>query len=319
VALLCAYIILEVNTIFFLPFGPNTSQVMISNIEYVLVTISFLLIFSVCNRFNLLVYAIAIVVLVSVSVNLVEYYLPGVLPVLSSVEGRAAGFIGDSNASAMFICLPIPLLAYFSPFVHRYAWYVITLAGVFVTFSREGILLWVLLILCSETLRAHHADGYPLARLVSTGTKILLVVSVLALGAYSTKAGLVDTLFPSLDANTRSRLELSTDDNGRFFAAKSGIDAFVESPIFGNGPGSSRDGSVGPHNMLVMLLAELGLVGGIWFGAYLFSIARYGLPFGFLLLVMISFNSMFTHNFFEWPGVGMLIAFYLVLTERKVV
>jgi hypothetical protein len=219
----------------------------------------------------------------------------------------------------MFICLPIPLLAFFSPLVHRYAWYAITLAGVLVTFSREGMLLWLLLVLCSETLKLHHADGYPLARLVSTGTKIFLVVSVLAVGAFSAKAGLVDALFPSLDANTRNRLELSTDDNGRFYAAKLGLDAFVNAPFFGNGAGATRDGSAenGPHNMLVMVLAELGIVGGLWFCAYLFSIARYGLPFGFLLLLMISFNSMFTHNFFEWPGVGMLIAFYLVLTERK--
>ena len=63
------------------------------------------------------------------------------------------------------------------------------------------------------------------------------------------------------------------------------------------------------------MLAELGLVGGIWIAAFLLSIARYGAPFGLLVVIMFSVSALFTHNLFEWPAVGMLFALYLVVAK----
>ena len=68
--------------------------------------------------------------------------------------------------------------------------------------------------------------------------------------------------------------------------------------------------------MFVLMLAELGLVGGIWITAFLLSIARYGAPFGLLVVIMFSVSALFTHNHFEWPAVGMLFALYLVVAKR---
>jgi hypothetical protein len=73
-------------------------------------------IFSLCKRLDRIIQVVALVVAVSTGINLIEYYLPQLLPVkFTTVPGRAAGFAGDPNGSAMYIILPLPLVAFFAP------------------------------------------------------------------------------------------------------------------------------------------------------------------------------------------------------------
>jgi hypothetical protein len=317
---LLAYGLLEGVRMIFAPLTKEETQILISDSEYVLVTISFVVIFSLCKRLDRIIRVVGLVVAVSAGINLIEYYLPQLLPVTFStdVPGRATGFADDPNDSAHYICLPLPLVAFFAPRPMRYMWYAITLAGISVTFSRGGMVLWVAAVVVTETLKQRERTGLGFTGVTLLTVQFLFVVLVLAY-AVSIFGG-TDALFPSLDNDTRSRLNLSAGDSDRLYLADRGIDMFLNAPLFGNGVGSARtsgnDPPDGPHNMYILMLCELGLAGGIWIAAFLRSIARYGAPFGLLVVIMFSVSAVFTHLLFEWPAVGMLFALYLVVAKR---
>ncbi|MDQ6868933.1 MAG: O-antigen ligase family protein [Pseudomonadota bacterium] len=314
---LLVFVLLEGARAIFTPLTEDETQLLITNIEYVLVTISFVAIFSLCKRLDRIIQVVGLVVAVSAGINLIEYYLPQLLPVtFTSVPGRAAGFAENPNDSATYICLPLPLVAFFAPRLMRYMWYAIALAGIVVTFSRGGMALWVTAVVVTEALKHRERTGLRFTGMILLTIQFLVVALVLA---YAVSAfGGMDALFPDLDNNTRARVSFTTDDNGRLSAAEKGIDMFLDAPLFGKGVGSTRavPPDHGPHNMFVLMLAELGLVGGIWIAAFLLSIARYGAPFGLLVVIMFSVSAAFTHNHFEWPAVGMLFALYLVVAKR---
>jgi len=327
ILLLLAYAFMEGARSIFGPIANSAPTLLITHIEYVLVTICFVVIISLCKRLDWIVQVLGLVVAVSVGINLIQYYLPQFLPTnfTTEVAGRAAGFVTNPNDSADFICLPLPLVAFFAPRLMRYMWYAIALAGVAVTFSRGGMILWVAAVAVTEALKQHERTGLRFTGVILLTIQLLFVALVLYYSASG--FGDVDALFPQLDSNTRDRLNFSTDDNDRLFQAARGIDMFLNAPVFGNGVGSTRpllEGSppdrlllgVGPHNMLIQALADLGIVGGIWIAAFLLSIVRYGAPFGFLVVIMFSVSAPFTQNLFEWPAVGMLFALYIVVAKR---
>ncbi len=316
---LLAYGFLEGVRTIFAPLTAEATQILIYNSEYVLVTISFLVIFSVCTRLERIIQVAGLVVAVNAGINLVEFFLPQLLPVtFTTVPGRAAGFAHDPNESSAYICLALPLTAFFALRLMRYAWYAIALAGVVVTFSRGGFVLWAAAVVITEALKQRETTGLRFAGMILLAVQFLFVGLVLD---YAVNAlGDMDTLSSYLDDNTRSRLNFAQGDNDRVYLAENGMDMFLNAPLFGNGIGSTREGpgavAAGVHNMFVLMLAELGLMGGIWIAAFLLSIASYGAPFGALVAILFSVAALFTHNLFEWPAVGMLFALYLAVAKR---
>ena len=125
-------------------------------------TISFLVIFSLCTRLDRVIRVVGLVVAMSAGINLIQYYLPQLLPVTfhTHVPGRAAGFAEDPNEFAAYICLALPLVAFFARRPVRYMWYVIALAGVAVTFSRGGIVLWVTAVVVTEALKQRERGPF---------------------------------------------------------------------------------------------------------------------------------------------------------------
>jgi hypothetical protein len=310
---LLAYCFLDGTSAVFISAINEGTQIITSNIEYALVTIAFLMIFSLCRRLDWIIGVVGMVVALSVGINLIEYYQPQLLPAFSDVPGRAAGFIENPNESAIFICLPLPLVAFFARRLARYAWYTIALAGTMVTFSRGGILLWATAVVVTEVLKRREGAG----RLGFTGT-FSLAIQFLIVGGFIVYvvSSNMETLFPYLDSNTQARMSLASDDNDRVYLAKKSLEFFFDAPFFGNGVGYTRSVSEGAHNTFIQILAEFGIVGGIWIASFLLSLISYGTPFGFSLVVMFSLSALFTHNHLEWPGMGMLFALYLVVANH---
>jgi O-Antigen ligase len=313
---LLAFVPLEGARAIFTPLTKDETQLLIINSEYVLVTISFLAIFSLCKRLDWIIQVVGLVVAVSTGINLIEYYLPQLLPItFTTTPGRAAGFALNPNDSATYICLPLPLVAFFAPRLMRYMWYAIALAGIAVTFSRAGMVLWVAAVVVTEVLKQRERTGLRITGMILLSIQFLFVALVLA---YAVSAfGGMDAFFPDLNSNTRARVSGTLDDNGRLYAAEKGIDMFLDAPLVGKGIGSTRVSQyIEPHNTFVLMLAELGLVGSIWIAAFLLSMARYGAPFGLLVVIMFCVSASFTHQLVEWPAVGMLFALYLVVAKR---
>lgn len=265
---LLAYGFLEGARAIFTPLTEGATQILISNSEYVLVTISFMVIFSLCRRLDRIIQVVGLVVVVSAGINLIEFFLPQLLPFsFTTVPGRAAGFANDPNESAAYICLPLPLVAFFAPRLMRYMWYTIALVGIVVTFSRGGMVLWVAVVVVTEALKQRERTGLRFTGLILLTSQFLFIAVVLAYAASA--LGEMDALSPYLDNDIRTRLNFSQGDNDRLYLAERGIDMFLDAPLFGNGVGYTRAGpeQIGVHNMFVLMLAELGLVGGIWIAA----------------------------------------------------
>lgn len=306
----------------FLFFGvsPEGFDLYVGRVHFFLTIIASLLVLGACGRFDVVVGILAIVVAMSCLINVAEFfYLGDTFGWMSNVPGRAAGLFENSNDSAMFICLGIPLVALNARYRIRWLFYGITLLGTYVTFSRGGLVLWATFVSMSELMLGYGKRGWGASAILACA----MVVGLLAASSYFSAdlARIVtDTLWPYLDANTSARVAFldnsSTDE--RWYVLQRGIEAFFEAPIFGQGVGytHSWDVPVSVHNMLVLMLAEMGIVGGVWFAAFTASLWMYGRPYGLLLTVMFLLTSLFTHNHFERPAVALLIALYAVAAKR---
>jgi hypothetical protein len=296
----------------------SRDQAIISDAEFVLATIAFLAILSVSDLKVVLI-AFGAVTLLSVAINFIEYFQPSLLAIgLRTATGRAGGFYVNPNGAATFICLPIPVLAFFLSRPRRYAVYAVTLAGIIFTFSRGGAVLWLAAVFMTEWMRQWTTTKNRLAATGATAIQLAIAATLAILLLPFAISTLADALAPLLNTNTRARLTSGgLSDSGRLYLAWQGLKAFFDSPLFGKGIGYTRDWVyvLSVHNMFVLMLAEMGLIGGAWIGAFLVSLVRYGAPFGLLIASLFFVSSMFTHNSLQQPQFGMIIALYLVLAQ----
>jgi O-antigen ligase len=127
---------------------------------------------------------------------------------------------------------------------------------------------------------------------------------------------LTDALWPYLDANTTARIEFLSYDSTeeRMAVLQRGWEAFEAAPLFGQGIGYTYawDFPVSVHNMMLLMLAEMGILGGVWYLLFLASLAQYPRPFGLLACSVILVTGLFTHNHLERPAVAIVIALYAV-------
>ena len=225
---------------------------------------------------------------------------PGVIP------GRAAGTFLNANkpAEAMVLCalLAMPVLG------PRVALALLMAMGlaIFATFSRAGMVAWVLLVAVFWQQR------------VITRTQVTVVgLLIIALAA---GGGLLTLLVESQDlpvstvTDITSRFSfLSTGDLGddsaqsRGFVLREGIALFERFPLTGAGAGTTHhwEHEVAPHNLLVQMSAEYGIAGSLAWLALLTLVATGGYferrdcqLAAALFLVLFS---MSTHNVLDFP------------------
>jgi len=206
--------------------------------------------------------ALAIAILIGVLNNCYQIVRPDSFAGL--VEGRAAGLYMDPNDCAYALVIGMILTVSLFPQRFRIAWILIVGLGVTLTFSRGGVLSWILVVMMMVLTRI---IAYKQASLW------ILVIGVLLLGA--TLVGSGNDFAGSLaDTNLLERVDgiihgETLDDPSAI--ERKGImgkawEMFLEHPVFGQGIGSTFDFSmtgfsVSTHNMYLLHAAEYGLVG----------------------------------------------------------
>ena len=208
--------------------------------------------------------AIAVATIVAVALNLYELFNP---QTFSTVVGRAAGLYGDSNQSAAALVLGLILGYGIVPAWARVPFVMATAVGIIPTFSRSGILAW-LLVVAFFMLRA----GLGVAQLRRVALLTVVVVGTL-----------VSPLWGSVEQALYKRGALNADVLNRinFFSGKASSDASAvernavaakawelvgEAPLRGHGTGAALriDGfEVGTHNMYLALMVDHGFAVGI--------------------------------------------------------
>ena len=107
-----------------------------------------------------------------------------------------------------------------------------------------------------------------------------------------------------------------TEDDNRMWLYKKAYDAFLESPVWGNGVGSIW-WTVGfySHNMFMDILAETGVVGGLFF-VYIIMKTIWRLmisskPHPIYILIFIVFSGALVHNMFSGYWVSAIKLFFV--------
>jgi O-antigen ligase len=254
---------------------------------------------------------------------IVDFLHPGLFYPLGTegtVPGRAAAtFINPNKAGeAMLLTflLAVPVLR---PLYRALLLFLVG-AGVILTFSRGGILSWMLL--WSYLVLRRGVPKYTFAvSLLALGVLPVLLVSFESyLAGRADLSEHLDNLLGRLDF-FRSRV---LDDNSALERAQvleAGLDLFLDHPIFGAGAAVTHLWSIriSIHNQLVMLAAEYGVFGValwtslaliLWKGQYFAE-----KTFHQALVTGFVFLSMFTHNMFDY--LYWFLTFALVSGQRR--
>jgi len=208
--------------------------------------------------------AIAAATVIGVGVNVYELFHP---QTFSTVVGRSAGLHGDSNQSAGALVLGLILGHGVVPGWARIPFVMATAVGIIPTFSRSGILAW-LLVVAFFMLRTRLS----MARLRRVGLLAMVVVGVL-----------VSPLWSNLERDLYERGALNADVLNRisFFSGGAKRDASAverdavaakawdlvgEQPLLGHGTGAALrlpGFEVGTHNMYLSMMVDHGLLLGL--------------------------------------------------------
>ncbi|MEM0970456.1 MAG: O-antigen ligase family protein, partial [Verrucomicrobiota bacterium] len=181
----------------------------------------------------------------------------------STVSGRAAGLAGDANDSCMMITL---LLSVFLTINKRFSWSLAMIGmaalGVLPTLSRGGFLCLLLIVGLFSLLHVRQHGRKLLLAGVAALPLFVLFASILLSKANSG---------PRQDENAKKRIEAMYQGNleglvsgERIKDLKDGLWAISQHPLGGWGTGAGQM-QFQPHNQIITMWIDLGLIGPILF------------------------------------------------------
>lgn len=275
---------------------------------------SFFVISSIRDRkYFLILFRLAVAF--SAAIVMLEFASEFDLPIeLTTVRGRAAGLFENPNIAAFFLACAVPIVTIGLRPRGRLFWYVAIATCVFLTFSRGGLILCGVAAFMVEAFPTDGRGKSNLRRLLLLG---LFVVA--AIGLYGLAATFLVTEFGSnLTANTLARVRMETDlaSDARLYALKLSWDGFATSPFWGHGIGAGDRWQVvgmSTHNMFALVAVEQGILGLAWFCAFLVSFLAIRAPYGIWLFWLFVVGGMFSHNLFDRPTYGIILAVYASL------
>ncbi len=222
---------------------------------------------------------------------------------MSTVPGRAAGFLEDANGSAMAISFMLAVfLRLNTRFWLKIAAIAFAFATVALTFSRSGFLCWasVVGLFVVFNFREHF-------RRLVMAAGICIALGVPVVGLLAAKAATSD------DVELRSRVDAIFGGEGgkmksseRLKDVSDGWNAVLDSPVIGHGMGT---GTVvwRPHNQVVSTWLNLGIGAVLWYLGILVSLLgkailrdRYCLICVVPLVLMIPFSQILVEFTAYW-------------------
>ena len=230
--------------------------------------------------------AILIVTFINVFNNIYEFFYPLSFGMIEGIAGRSTGFYINANESATGLILGMIFSISLISKKYRFLYGMIVLIGIILTFSRGGLLGWlVTMIMLSKTRIITRKQ-------ISIGAiGIVLMLSFLTSEINNISYLTRDDGSSFFNQDTLTRIEWmkdptsasEIDSNSRYRIAEDAWNKFAKSPIIGNGLSSSRDrNSVleidninrfgeRPHNIHLVNLVEHGFLGILVFPGLVIS------------------------------------------------
>lgn len=293
---------------------PATPDILKFRIFWALVTASAIIVLQNVKERDL-VWAMRLVVAFSILMILLEYGSRFSLPVdMTTVKGRAAGLYMNPNTAAFFICAAIPLVTLRASVFVRLTWYLMVGIAVQLTFSRGGMLMLISMVAMAEMFTIYSEKN-------NNKFAKLFVLAFLSITIYSIYAVFIKNahsiLARMLDENTANRLQFAVNESSmmRIYVLERAIDVAKSSILFGKGIGFAYSWSEGisVHNMFALILLEQGILGLLWMSILFVALFSLGAPIGIWISTIIIVGGMFSHNLFDSPTYGLVIALYAAL------
>ena len=265
--------------------------------------------------------------IIGVILLLIDFTIPGYFAVGdNTVAGRAIAMYGNSNFAAIALILALILSIDIIDKNLKLYYILIIFIGVLVTFSRSGLLVFILI----TSIMAYQNK-------ISKKTFMVMVSSIISFLIFLLLGGfeVIATTFDiEITDNLINRISFFVDsDNAetgdmdeRKMVLLAALDLFADSPFFGDGFAATRlwDHRVSPHNTFAVTLAEFGLFGLLMIPSFLY-LTTYKLfksspkeyrDIGVLFIVYYVSFCMFTHGMLNY-AVNMVAAVIIVTLESK--
>lgn len=267
------------------------------------------------KQLDTLIVALTWTGVVLAGINIVEFFDRSLVN-LSSTASRSAGLLLNANPSAAAI-VACTLISYLKPQRYMFPARIIMFLGMYTTFSRAGIAMFFLLVFYNEVL----VGKFTAWRALVSGALISALVVLALYGRVMVEWSSNKIVVQSYDrilAMAQGRFDdNSTQQRQRVIPIQ--LARFAERPLLGWGGGAAL-GEDSPHNQIVALMVDHGLVGLLLF------IAHMGIAFwriwrmppsnerSYLLSLYASqlFTLPFTHNMFTWRFYIQIFAFLCV-------
>ena len=255
---------------------------------------------------------LVVAVHVGIVINVFELFAPNTF---SNVSGRSAGLYVNANMSAEALVLGMMLGVTALPSWYRGIFVVLTSVGVFVTYSRAGLIGWFIVVgglMLGQFIGARH--------LVRIG---LVTVFLLGLVLLPKADQILTTLerAGALNADTQERLTWFTDPLGvddksgssRKSVAREAWERVTERPFFGGGTGSVHKGlDIPPHNQFLSHMIDHGMFGAILMPLLLLALiwraTGESRRVAIIFSCVVFWFSFFTHTFLNNAHSLLLIA-----------
>ena len=246
-------------------FQPSPSDIVLQEFRTRILSVLFILtLLCIFNREDVQMWArraILVAVLLGVGLNIYELFNP---LAFSFVTGRSAGLYINPNMSAVALILGmIMTIAVVTPRLRMLFALAIGL-GVFLTFSRAGIIGWVLVLVVFI-----KTGQISLKRSIIVGLGVLFLASVVVGWQWEHIQYKLEDL-GVLNRNVLTRVdwlagneEIDASSSERKQVAELGWEMFSESPVIGRGVGASIDWSYekSSHNEYLNMMVDHGILG----------------------------------------------------------
>jgi hypothetical protein len=284
--------------------------------------LSFLAIFmnSRANLFARL--TIVIAVHVGIAINVYELFNP---MSFSEVMGRSAGLYMNANASAAALVLGMILCITVLPTWYRGGFILLVGIGVCVTYSRAGLIGWLIAVgglMAGRFIEATHVVRMGFIALFLVG--LVLLPNADQILATLEGAG-------SLTTGTQQRLEwimdpLGVDDassSARKAVAQEAWERVAEQPFLGGGTGAVHKGlDIPPHNQYLSHMMDHGFLGAMLMPllmvALLWRAEGESRWVGFIFSCAVLWYCFFSHMMLNSPHFLLLFSLVAALASTRV-
>jgi len=264
--------------------------------------------------------AIFIVTLVAIGNNIYEFFNPYAFYTQFSglnIIGRSAGLYINSNIAGEAIVLGMLFSLPVLPRKFRYPFALLALLGIMVTYSRAGLIGW--LIVTVLYVKSDILDRKTSLLFFSAGLILLVLLGPYLFDYLTQEFGRnAHNLINRLSFFTGQTHGLDHSQSERSMVAAAAFELFADNPFFGAGLGATDHWQfrVGAHNMYLTFAAQFGMIGMFLYPMLVYSIvyrAQNGaramsLPFAIYMLLI----GMTTHNIMD--AYHLLIAMALMAT-----